>query len=574
MKNIKKSFLENISAKVIIGLHVLFSGCVSSGDMFTEKTIELNEPYAEWSLKDEDITINPYDVIAYAIFTHEEGESLRSLMFYDGNNSWKFRFTGTMTGKWTIETKGPGNLGGKRGAVVVEDNLVNLPGFIKAEGRELRWSGSKKDVVPQFLMISKPLSYWSDGEVNSQKIGQTVEEFINETGFTGLHISGIAGMWFNIDRYETVTEDTAPLGSQDPDPRTFLVLEELLKHSYASKALVHIWLWGSDSYKIGWSSYSGPDGIGGAMSETDQRLQRYIAGRLGPIPGWSMGYGYDLHVWTDAVELQTWYDYLKEQLGGWPHLIGARADVYDAGNPRMMQSDSLGLPRAPLSEIFWEGDYIGHYDYRVPYKWYAKVIDHKNKPQFQEDRFRIREHDVFENKDYTPEMTIRGLWHSTMAGGVANIWGNLLPAQAFQASNPYDNQAEGKIQGDLFTIDIKEEIKTYHEFWFGKERFSYNLIRDNELTGNQIGEGHLYPGDSRNINVCLRSKEQDFYVFYSENSDTLRMDLRNMNGRQKAYAVDTQKTYKEISLQILNPELYNSMKLPYKTNWAIVVGGN
>jgi hypothetical protein len=353
------------------------------------------------------------------------------------------------------------------------------------------------------------------------------------------------------------------------------VLEEFLKHSYANGSLIHIWLWGSDAYKVGWSDgYSGPDGIGGPMSAADQRLNRYIAARLGPIPGWSMGYGYDLHVWTDADELQAWYDFLKEQLGGWPHLLGARADVYDAGNPRMMQSDSLGLPRAPLSEIFWEGDYTGHYDYRVPYKWYAEVIDRKNKPQFQEDRFRIREHNVFENKDYTPEMTIRGLWHSTMAGGVANIWGNLLPAKTFQESHPYDNQAEGRIQGVPFTVDIKEEIKTYHEFWFGKERFSFDLIRDNELTGNQIGQGHLYPGGGGYISVCLRNKEQDFYVFYIENSDTLKMDLRNMSGRQKAYAVDTWKAYKEIPLQILNPQLYTSIKMPYLTTWAIVVGGN
>jgi hypothetical protein len=175
-----------------------------------------------------------------------------------------------------------------------------------------------------------------------------------------------------------------PVGSLDPDPRTFLVLEEFLKHSYANEALIHIWLWGSDAYKVGWSDgYSGPDGIGGPMSTAYQRLNRYIAARLGPLPGWSMGYGYDLHVWTDEVKLQSWYDFLKEHLGGWPSLIGARADIYDAGNPRMMQSDSLGLPRESLSEIFWEGDYTGHYDYRVSYKWYTEVLITKTNPSFR-----------------------------------------------------------------------------------------------------------------------------------------------------------------------------------------------
>jgi hypothetical protein len=169
MKNIKQSFSESISAKIIIGLCVLISisGCINDVNLLSEKTIELNEPFAEWILIEEEIAGNPYDVIAHAIFTHEEGESIRSLMFYDGNNSWKFRFTGVKTGKWTVETKGPGNLGGKRGSVVVEDNLLDLPGFIKADGRAWVWSGNKKEIVPQFLMISKPLSYWSDGNVNN-----------------------------------------------------------------------------------------------------------------------------------------------------------------------------------------------------------------------------------------------------------------------------------------------------------------------------------------------------------------------------------------------------------------------
>ncbi len=562
-------------AVTLLAAYLLIAGCNNNAAMLSEKTIELNMPYAEWALINEKYDGNPFDVIAHAVFTHQDGDEVRSLMYYDGDDTWKFRFTGTKAGIWEIGTEGPGALGGYKGSILVEDNLVNLPGFMKGEGRGWIWPGNKKEIVPQLLMISKPISYLSEGKADTLKIRETVQEFINETGFTGLHISGIAGMWFDIDRYETFDENKVPLGPLDPDPRTFLVLEEFLKQSYESESLIHIWLWGSDAYKVGWSDgYSGPDGVGGPMSDADQRLNRYIAARLGPLPGWSMGYGYDLHVWTDAVKLQSWYDFLKEHLGGWPHLIGARADIFDAGNPRMMQSDSLGLPREPLSEIFWEGDYVGHYDYRVPYSWYVEVFDHKNKPQLQEDRFRIRQHRVFENKDYTPEMTRRGLWHSTMAGGVANIWGNLLPEGTFQESNPYDNLAEGKIQGVSFKVNIKDDIKTYNEFWFGKERFSYGLIRDNELTGNQTGKGHLYPGGGGYINVCLRNEQRDFYVFYIENADTVRMDLRDMNGQLRAFAVDTRKAYREVPLDLLNRELYSSFKLPYVSDWAIVAGGN
>ena len=308
------------------------------------------------------------------------------------------------------------------------------------------------------------------------------------------------------------------------------------------------------------------------MSVADQRLNRYIAARLGPLPGWSMGYGYDLHVWTDADELQEWYDFLKGHLGGWPHIIGARADVYDAGNPRLMQSESLGLPREPLSSIYWEGDYIGHYDYRVGYSWYAEVIDHSAKPQLQEDRFRIREHPVFVNKDYTPEMTLRGLWHSTMAGGLGNIWGNLIPQRTFQESNPYDNQTPGLIQGASFTVDIKEAIKTWQTFWFEKGRFSCDLIRDNALTGNRTGDGFLRPSGGGDIQVCLRNKDHTFYVFYAENADTIRMDLRSLNGEQEILVIDTRLAYEEISYPPRGAGLYPGFKLPHASNWAVVVG--
>ena len=44
-------------------------------------------------------------------------------------------------------------------------------------------------------------------------------------------------------------------------------------------------------------------------------------------------------------------------------------------------------------------------------------------PVMSEDRFRIRSVDRYRKKDYSEELTRRGLYHSTMAGGVANIWG-------------------------------------------------------------------------------------------------------------------------------------------------------
>jgi hypothetical protein len=55
----------------------------------------LYEPYLEWKIEWNATEGNPYDVIAYALFTRRQsGEERRSLMFYEGENTWKFRFTG------------------------------------------------------------------------------------------------------------------------------------------------------------------------------------------------------------------------------------------------------------------------------------------------------------------------------------------------------------------------------------------------------------------------------------------------------------------------------------------------
>lgn len=549
---------------VAIGLLLTFNA-----DCLKDKTGHLNEPYLEWEIKWDGAEGNPYDVIAHAVFTHtKSGEQETSLMFFDGDNTWKFRFTGTKTGEWKLTTSGPGELDSQTATVTIQKNPEKRNGFFTTKGPKWIWAGSGNAIVPQFVMMRPPKGYWADGRVVTQAIAETVQEFIHEHGFTGFHFSGIAGAWFDIELSDTKDSDDKPIGPQNPDPRTFRVFEEFLIRSYQAGAATHIWMWGADSH-----ADSGPEGIGGPMSKTDQRILRYIAARLGPIPGWSMGYGYDLHAWADEDELQNWYDFLKEQLGGWPHPLGARADRYDANNAQLLKSGEEKLTRRPYTEVFWSGDYVGHYDYRVAYAWFSKLSGYLGKPQFEEDRFRIRSHRVFQHKDYTSDMTLRSMWHSTMAGGVANIWGNLLPhSDNNKGSQPYDNRAKGEIHGAKFTVDIKDQIKTYHKFWFEHNRFSFDLVRDNELTGNEVGPVFLDPNGGGYISVCLRDRDNENYIFYVENDDHVRMDLRGMQGKQHAIAVDTRKSYAEQKLNSLEPKLYASFELPYRSTWAIAVG--
>jgi hypothetical protein len=146
-------------------------------------------------------------------------------------------------------------------------------------------------------------------------------------------------------------------------------------------------------------------------------------------------------------------------------------------------------PKAPLNEKFnapigdqytaWlGGDYVGYTSYRPLYDRYVEAVEHQaDRPSFEEDSFRLRSDPEWTHKDYSADLTRKGLWHSTMAGGVANIWGNLLPRADQGGSQSYDH-------GD---VRIKHQIKTYATFFRDKRRFRKEFIRDNHLADPRAG---------------------------------------------------------------------------------------
>ena len=157
-----------------------------------------------------------------------------------------------------------------------------------------------------------------------------------------------------------------------------------------------------------------------------------------------------------------------------------------------------------------------------------------------EDRFRIRS--PGRSKDYSEEDTRRGLWHSAMAGGVANIWGNLVPmgGSSFEGSGPYPN---------------KEQIKTYSVFFNDKGRFAKDMVRENAIT-----DGY-----------ALKRPTDQHYIFYKEDTSSIQTDLSGMNGAQPAVAVDTKNVYAEVNLGILSPT-QQSINFPNQSDWAVAVG--
>ncbi len=478
-------------------------------------------PCLEWTLKNPDYSGNPYDLTATATFHHPaSGETRATGLFYDGGDTWKFRFTGTRTGEWTFTTASEQPaLNGRTGAVTIDSNPnPNVTGFLTTFGNKWGWSALGKAFIPQLAMGAKPPEYHH----NPAKIDADIQTFLVDHGFTGFH-APVFCRWFDIhsERYEEI-ESTDP----NPDPRTFEALELLITRVNAAGGMVHIWIWGDNDanhhqtpMKAGWGGKNGP---------VDKRLQRYIAARLGPIPGWSLGYGFDLEHWVEEDDLREWHRHMHEHLG-WSHLLGGRA-----GSPK---SDT------GHNQIYDRLDYAGYTHFRPTYEDYVAALEtNPSRPVFSEDRFRVRNVERHKAKDYTTDMTRRGLYHSAMAGGVANIWGYLLSSdpnpQASPASLPYLN---------------REEIKTCAEFF--KNRFSRHLIRNTDITDG----------------VCLTHPDRTQYLFYKEDAASICVDLSAMDGPRPAVAVDARAPYREIDLGSLSPDRH-TLTLPHESDWAVAAG--
>lgn len=477
-------------------------------------------PFVEWQVDDVTVAdaVNPFDVVAWVVFEHEaSGEAVRTGMFYDGDGTWKFRFTGTKVGRWTFTTSSEdaAELDGLDGSVEVEpnDDAVLGRGFVTSEGHQWTWSGNGRAFVPQLVMGASIDVYHQDpGGIDAD-----IHRWYVEHGFNGMH-TGLAMRWYDLPRDSRSPSKKRGLGplekNPNPDPRTFAALERLITSSYEAGGMVHLWQWGDENRGMT------PIGLaGGINGEADRRLQRYIAARLGALPGWTMGYGFDLWEWVDEDQLLAWHAYMHEQLG-WPHLLGGR--IHRHGTPlEDLMTDRL--------------DYIGYETHQPDLSTYTKALKlYPNKPVFMEDRFRVRAPSPYPDKDYTPEMVRRGLWRSLMAGGVANIWG-YQPRETGE-SKPFPN---------------REQIKTYSTFH--DRYYRKNMLRD----------------DDRANGACLRARDSSVLLFYFENEQTLQIDLGGVAGEPHAVAVNAQAAYKEIDIGGVSGVV--NWTAPAKGDWAVAV---
>jgi len=481
-------------------------------------------PYHQWTIVNPSWDGNPFDVPASVEFTSlVNGEKRRTEMFYRGGETWAFRFTGTQLGRWSFSTTSADNdLDGHTGEVVVIPSpRKNAQGFLKNYDNKWGWEGTQMAFVPQLVMWdyiaggNSPTIFYNHPELVDAKI----DEFLDKHGFNGFHLPVIGGRWFDLD----ATSDRVEQEMTDPDPRTFEALELLITKTHETGGLVHIWSWGDHQRSQTPRSLAG--GIGG---EVDRRLQRYIAARLGPIPGWSMGYGFDLDEWVKARQLRTWRDTMHRHMG-WHHFLGGRP----AG-------PNQGIDHAADARWNQGLDFSSYEHHRPTYEVYqAALRATPGQPVFSEDRFRIRT-GGYPEKDYSAELTRRGLYHSTMAGGIANIWG-IDPE--LSRGGVYPN---------------RDQIKTYTVFFHDRRRFLPDMAPADQLSEDT---------DTR----VLVSAGARSLVLYREAHGGIQVDLRGMENPLPGVAIDTKKAYQEVELGNLPPEA-QMIRLPAISDWVVAIG--
>ncbi|MGD8500708.1 MAG: hypothetical protein PVJ86_08670, partial [Phycisphaerales bacterium] len=87
-----------------------------------------------------------------------------------------------------------------------------------------------------------------------------------------------------------------------------------------------------------------------------------------------------------------------------------------------------------------------------------------------------------------------------------------------------------------------------------KDRFRKELVRDNSLTDG----------------VCLKVPGK-LMVFYKEDTDSIQMNISELQKAVEGIAVDTCRSYKEIGLDGLKAKPGQIFKAPRRSDWAVTV---
>jgi len=510
-------------------------------DSLDARNVEMWE-FEEWDLNNSTYSGNPFDLKASVTFTHtQSGEQRTTNMFYDGGNEWSFRFTGDLAGEWRFETDSADkDLDGFTGKINVSPNdNPEVDGFLTSVGNKFALQTDDANTLEGYLLnvYMNQADHFKQGELTKWDPSRT-DDYLADARNNGSEV-----LYFQVNNnwFDFGSEKNSEHNSRNPDERTFELLEQVITDVHQQGGRVHFWAWGDRAR--GWTP------IDGVNSEADQRLQSYIAARLGPLPGWSMGYSFDTQEFTDDNDMEFWADNLLSQMG-WDHLLFARGYAASSDVP---VNDST-------SKNDWVAENLSGHSYSSKGKYQEglqtspvspenieEVIEDINtetsKPHFYEERFTYNRSSVGSTPGGPNDMdqTRQLMWWQAMAGGVGG-WFGFFDWDGNEQP-PYSNP---------------EQLRTHYTFWHENDRFTLDLEQANNLADSS--DTHL-----------LKTADDSRYIVYTENRDSVQVDLPQLVDDSKVIAVDTKKNYREIDLGAIAEGNNRQIELPYRSDWAIVI---
>jgi len=495
---------------------------------------------------------NPFDVQGQAVFEHAGG-TRRTGMFYAGEGTWKFRFTGTRPGRWAFATESAfPALDGHTGAIHVQARADRgTRGFVVGAGSKFAVMVDDEDdlegYVYQVYMNQQDFEQQYrhpsriPGGADREKLIAPYWEDTQENGFD-IYFFAVFYSWFrmgalSIDDFDG-PEDPA---LDTPDLVLFDVLELAIRHAHARGGRTHLWAWGDNDRK------QTPNHLGeGFRGARHQRLMRYIAARLGPLPGWSMNFGFDTVEMPNAEADCAWWAGEMNRMMGWPHVLTSRGWA----DPAFGAHSYAGFGGNPYD---LETTHQGPVDYA---EIRAHLAAHPDKPSLYEERHTYNRwqcwpHGVEDADRLNEDGCRRLIWRETMAGGMGGFFGHF--SERFNAYGPF--RPEGPC--GYHPESLRRAFRTHRDFW-----------REGRLLLDMAPVDGCVAGAT---GYALANAARTHWVFFLEQCDGATLDLSNMAGSQPAVLVDTRADYAEQRLGSLAPGL-REVGMPHASDWVVAVG--
>ncbi len=449
-------------------------------------------------------------------------------MFYAGEKTWKFRFTGVELGKWTYTTASDDpELDGWSGEITVTANPnPKITGFLTHVGNKFAVQRGPEGKLEGYLLnvymdmrgklFADPRFEFLPTDLDElKKMIVAYHAAARNNGCEVLYTS-VRNSWFKRGVPSYTKHD-----SEDPDLQTFAMLDTMITTAHSAGGRMYIWAWGDEQRK------ETPHGIARINDASDRRLQRYIAARLGPLPGWQMGYCFDGHEWVTGEQLESWAAYMHARMG-WDHLLSGRSYRFKA-----VKNNVNGYSIAD-TEL---GDNFQLAGFPTLHQIAQDIRSDPKRPHLYEERHTYRRWGVDMDK------TRRLMWRTAIVGGMGGWYGHF----------PIQPKRPDRIRPDY---PNPEQMRTHYTFWHENNRFNLDAV---ELPGVAAG-------------ATLYSKSAGLYVIYVEDESAISMIPSKINGPFTAFAVDTKAAYAEVPIDIGNiRRKWLRWKLPHQSDWAIVI---